>query len=631
MRRILLYIIILTTGLIFLGRLFYLQVVDDSFAVRSNNNAVKVVYDYPQRGYIYDRDGKLMVSNQPSYDVMVIPRNLKAFDTTELCNIVSLERKELERRLDKAKIYSPFLPSVIVPQLTKSEYAFLQEKMRNYEGFYIQKRSLRDYHVDHSANVLGFIAEVSPNTIKNNPYYTSGDLIGRKGVESVYEDTLRGVKGVKYIQKDKLNRDIGPYKDGIYDTLPERGKDITISVDSDLQAYGEYLMTNKRGGIIAIEPSSGEILSMITAPTYDPSDLVGRKRSPNFSKMWLDSTARPLYDRSILAQYPPGSPFKTMNALIALQEGVVDTDDTFSCHHGYSYGRGRKMGCHSHSSPLAMTQGIAQSCNSYFAQVYRKIIEKYPTPQEGMDAWHNHVASFGLGDYMGNDLSTGRPGKIPTSEYYNKIYDYPNYKWFATATLSNAIGQGEVLLTPIQLANMTATIANRGWYYTPHMIKEIDGKAITDENFTKKHHTTIDPENFEPVVEGMHQVYKNGTASALQIDGIEIAGKTGTAENFVRVDGKRMQLTDHSIFVAFAPVDDPKIAIAVFVENGYWGGRYGGKIASLMIEKYLKGTITRTDLEKFIMDPKNSLEDEYEKPYSGEPFLINDGKKNGWL
>ncbi|MCC4227214.1 penicillin-binding protein 2 [Zunongwangia profunda] len=631
MRRILLYIIILTTGFIFLGRLFYLQIVDDSFAVRSNDNAVKVIYDYPQRGYIYDRDGELMVSNQPSYDVMVIPRNLKPFDTTELCEIVSIERKELERRLDKAKIYSPFLPSVIVPQLTKSEYAFLQEKMRNYEGFYIQKRSLRDYHVDHSANVLGFIAEVSPATIKNNPYYTSGDLIGRKGVESVYEDTLRGIKGVKYIQKDKLNRDIGPYKDGIYDTLPERGKDITISVDSDLQAYGEYLMTNKRGGIIAIEPSSGEILSMVTAPTYDPADLVGRKRSPNFSKMWLDSTARPLYDRSILAQYPPGSPFKTMNALIALQEGVVDTDDTFSCHHGYSYGRGRKMGCHSHASPLAMTQGIAQSCNSYFAQVYRKIIEKYPTPQEGMDAWNKHVSSFGLGDYLGNDLSTGRPGKIPTAEYYNKIYDYPTYRWYATATLSNAIGQGEVLLTPIQLANMTATIANRGWYYTPHMIKEIDGKPIKDKRFIKKHHTTIDPENFEPVVEGMHQVYKNGTASSLQIEGIEIAGKTGTAENFVRVNGKRMQLTDHSIFVAFAPVDNPKIAIAVFVENGYWGGRYGGKIASLMIEKYLKGKITRTDLEDFIMDPKNSLEDEYEKPYSGEPFLINDGKKNGWL
>ena len=631
MRRILLYIIILTTGFIFLGRLFYLQVVDDSFAIRSNDNAVKVVYDYPQRGYIYDRDGELMVSNQPSYDVMVIPRNLKPFDTTELCKIVSLERKELERRLDKAKIYSPFLPSVIVPQLTKSEYAFLQEKMRNYEGFYIQKRSLRDYHVDHSANVLGFIAEVSPNTVKSNPYYSSGDLIGRKGVESVYEDTLRGVKGVKYIQKDKLNRDIGPYKDGIYDTLPERGKDVTISVDSDLQEYGEYLMTNKRGGIIAIEPSSGEILSMVTAPTYDPADLVGRKRSPNFSKMWLDSTARPLYDRSILAQYPPGSPFKTMNALIALQEGVVDTDDTFSCHHGYSYGRGRKMGCHSHASPLAMTQGIAQSCNSYFAQVYRKIIEKYPTPQEGMDAWHKHVASFGLGDYLGNDLSTGRPGKIPTSEYYNKIYDYPTYRWYATATLSNAIGQGEVLLTPIQLANMTATIANRGWYYTPHMIKKIDGKPIKDERFIKKHHTTIDPENFGPVVEGMHQVYKNGTASSMQIEGIEIAGKTGTAENFVRVNGKRMQLTDHSIFVAFAPVDDPKIAIAVFVENGYWGGRYGGKIASLMIEKYLKGKITRTDLEDFIMDPKNSLEDEYVKPYSGEPFLINDGKKNGWL
>ncbi len=621
MRKILLYITILTTGLIFIGRLFYLQVVDTSLAIRSQDNAIKVVYDYPQRGYIYDRNGELMVSNQPSYDVMVIPRNLKPFDTTEFCQILNLEREDLEKKLDKARIYSPMLPSVVIPQLTKSEYAILQEKMRKYEGFYIQKRSLRDYQVDHSANVLGYIAEVNPSIVSKNPYYISGDLIGRAGVEETYEELLRGVKGVKYIQKDRFNRDIGPYKEGIYDTLPEKGKDIALTLDAALQDYGTKLMKNKRGGIVALEPETGEILALITAPTYDPAKLVGRKRSPNFTELYYDTIARPLYDRGLLAQYPPGSPFKTLNALIGLQEGVVDTQDSFSCNHGYSYGRGRKLGCHAHNSPLSMVPGIAQSCNAYFANVYRRIIEKYPTPQQGMDAWNAHLKSFGLGQYMGNDLSTGQPGKIPDSDYYNQIYDYPTYKWYATATISNAIGQGEVLMTPIQLANMAATISNKGWYYTPHILKEIEGDPIKEDKFTKKNYTSIEAKHFEPVIEGMHEVYKSGTASTLRIPGVEIAGKTGTAENFAKVDGKRVQLTDHSIFVAFAPVENPKIAIAVFVENGYWGSRYAGRMASLMIEKYLKGTITRTDMESWILS--HSLEDEYAKPLSGEPFRIN--------
>ncbi|TDN95339.1 penicillin-binding protein 2 [Salegentibacter sp. 24] len=621
MRKLLLYIIILTTGIVFLARLFYLQIMDESFTVRSQDNAIEIVYDYPQRGYISDRNGKLMVSNQPSYDVMAIPRNLKPFDTTEFCKILSIEPEELGRRLDKAKIYSPILPSVIIPQLTKAEYAYLQEKMRKYEGFYIQKRSLRDYQVDHSANVLGYIAQVNQQKINEDPYYISGDLIGRSGVEKVYEDLLRGKKGVKYIQKDRFNRNIGPYKDGIYDTLPTKGKDITITIDAQLQAYGEKLMENKRGGIVAIEPESGEILSLITAPNYDPSLLVGRKRSPNYTRLYYDSIARPLYDRGLLAEYPPGSPFKTLTALIGLQEGVVDTDDTFSCNNGYNYGARRPLGCHSHPSPLDMVPGIAHSCNSYFAQVYRKTIEKFPTPQEGINTWNKHLKSFGLGQFMGNDLSTGRPGKIPDAEYYNQIYDYPTYEWYATATISNAIGQGEVLMTPIQLANMTAIIANRGWYYTPHILKKIEGDPIKEEKFTKKNKTTIDPKHFEPVVEGMHQVYKKGTASSLQIPGIEIAGKTGTAENFTEIDGKRTQLTDHSIFIAFAPVDDPKIAIAVFVENGYWGSRYAGRIASLMVEKYLKKEITRTDMEDWILN--HSLKEEYAKPLSGEPFRIN--------
>ena len=621
MRRILLYIIIITSGLIFLARLFYLQVLDDSFAGLSENNAIKVVYDYPQRGFIFDRNGELLVSNQPSYDVMVIPRNLKPFDTTEFCGILGLTEEQLVGRLDKAKIYSPRLPSVVIPQLTKSEYAYLQEKMRKYEGFYIQKRSLRDYYTEHGASLLGFISEVNQRKIKEDPYYISGDLIGNTGIEGYYEELLRGVKGVKYIQKDRFNRDIGPYKDGIYDTLPKKGKDLTITIDAELQKYGEILMENKRGGIVAIEPATGEILALVTAPNYDPADLVGRKRSANYTELYYDSIANPLYNRSLLAEYPPGSPFKTINALIALQEGVVTTQEKFACQMGYYYGRGRKMGCHAHPGPLNMIPGIANSCNAYFANVYRRIIEKYPTPQEGIDTWATHLESFGLGDYLGSDLSTGRPGKIPTSEYYNAIYNYPKYKWFAPATLSNAIGQGEVLMTPIQLANMTAAIANRGWFYTPHILKEIEGNPIKKEEFTKKKYTTIDPKHFEPVIEGMHQVYKSGTASALSIPGIEIAGKTGTAENFTKIDGKRVQLTDHSIFIAFAPVENPKIAMAVFVENGYWGGRYAGRIAGLMIEKYLKGEVTRKDMENWILT--HSLEEEYAKPLSGEPFKIN--------
>jgi penicillin-binding protein 2 len=621
MRRLLLYIIIITTGFIFIGRLFYLQIVDESFARLSEDNAIKVVYNYPQRGYIFDRNGELLVSNQPSYDVMAIPRNLKAFDTAEFCSILKLTPEELSRKLDKAKIYSPRLPSIIVPQLTKSEYAYLQEKMRNYPGFYIQKRSLRDYQTQNGSNVLGYIAEVNNKIIEDSPYYISGDLIGKQGVEGQYEELLRGIKGVKYIQKDRFNRDIGAFKDGVFDTLPKKGKDVTISIDAALQAYGEKLMENKRGGIVAIEPATGEILSLITAPSYDPALLMGRQRSANFTKLYYDTISRPLYDRGLLAEYPPGSPFKTMNALIALQEGVVTKEDQFYCNQGYTYGRGRKMGCHQHPTPLSMIPGIAQSCNAYFANVYRRIIEKYPTPQEGINAWGKHLNSFGLGQFLGYDLPAGRSGKIPNAEYYNKIYEYPTYKWYATATLSNAIGQGEVLMTPIQLANMTATIANKGWFYTPHILKSIEGEPNSDPDYTQKNFTTIDRENFIPVIEGMHQVYKAGTASALQIPGIEIAGKTGTAENYTKINGKRTQLTDHSIFIAFAPVDDPKIAIAVFVENGYWGGRYAGRIASLMIEKYLRNSISRKDMETWILT--HSLEDEYAKPLSGEPFTIN--------
>ncbi|PKV49347.1 penicillin-binding protein 2 [Aquimarina sp. MAR_2010_214] len=622
MRKLLLYLIIITTGIVFVARLFYLQIYNTSFASLSEDNAIKVIYDYPQRGAIYDRNGRLLVTNQPSYDVMVIPRELKPFDTLEFCSILNISKDKLIRRLKKARIYSPRVPSIVIPQLTKNEYAYLQEKMRKFEGFYIQKRSLRDYQTVNAANVLGYIGEVNEGLIKEDPYYLSGDLIGIDGVEKQYENELRGIKGVKRIQKDRFNRDIGPYKNGKFDTLPVNGKDLTLTLDSKLQAYGQRLMQNKRGGIVALEPSTGEILALVTAPTYKPELLVGRKRSPNFTKLVYDTIAIPLYDRGLKAEYPPGSPFKTVNALIALQEEVIDTQESISCRMGYYYGKnGRKLGCHSHRSPLNMIPGIANSCNAYFATVYRRIIEKYDTPQEGMEIWRKHVESFGLGNYLGYDLPTGKKGKVPTAEYYNKIYQYPTYKWYASATLSNAIGQGEVLSTPIQLANMTAAIANRGHYFTPHIIKAIDTKPIENENYTIPKVTTIDKEHFEPVIEGMYQVYTQGTARSLLVKGIEICGKTGTAENFTKIDGKKTQLTDHSVFVAFAPKDNPKIAIAVFVENGYWGARYAGKIASLMIEQHINGVISRTDLEDWILT--HSLEEEYAKPYSGKPFKIN--------
>ena len=621
MRKLLLLVLVLITGVVFAGRLFYLQVYDTSFQKLSENNAIKMIYDYPQRGYIFDRNGELLVSNQPSYDVMVIPRDVEEFDEIELCGLLKMTPEKFREQMEKAKNYSPRLPSVIIPQLTKSEYALLSERMHKFKGFYIQKRSLRDYQINHSANVLGYIAEVDNRIIKNQPYYQMGDLIGKQGVEAQYELALRGRKGVKFIQKDKFNRDIGKYKGGVFDTVPERGKDITLTIDAVLQEYGETLMVNKRGGIVALEPATGEILALVAAPNYDPALLVGRERSKNFTRLWYDSISKPLFDRVLQGEYPPGSPFKALTALIGLEEEVIDLEERISCYGGYRYGRNRKLGCHAHRTPLAMQGGIANSCNAYFCTVYRRTIEKYPTPQEGIDNWRSHLMSFGLGDFMGYDLPSGRPGKIPSSKTYNAAYQYPTYKWYAPATISNAIGQGEVLLTPMQMVNFTAAIANRGWYYKPHIIKSIGDNDSIPSIYREKFTTSISREHFDPVIEGLFDVYNYGTASHLKVKDIEICGKTGTAENYTRIDGERVQLTDHSVFIAFAPKDDPKIAIAVFVENGYWGGRWAGRIASLMIEKYLKGEISRTDLEQFILN--GSLEEEYAKPYSGEPFLIN--------
>jgi len=618
MRKLLLLSLVIIVGLTFIARLFYLQIYNAKSYDIFEDNAIRKVYDYPKRGYVYDRNGQLLVANQPSYDVMIIPREVEPLDTLEFCSLLKITKEQFLKTYHKSYKYSPRLPSVFVSQLSKKDYAVLQEKMRKYEGFYIQKRSLRDYQTAIGANVLGDLGEVNNAIINKQPYYKMGDLKGVQGVEKTYEKTLRGVKGIKFIQKNRHNKNIGPYKNGTYDTLPKPGKDITITIDAKLQEYGELLMQNKRGGIIAIEPSSGEILAMVSAPSYNPNILVGRERSKNFNRLYRDTIAKPLFDRGLKAQYAPGSPFKVLNALIGLQENVVNTSETFVCRMGYYYGSRKLTGCHHHSSPVDMNSGISKSCNAYFVNVYRRIVDKYKDPSKGMDVWSKHAKSFGLGNFLNNDLSVGSKGRVPDGAYYDRAYK--KNRWASTYVVSNAIGQGEVETTPIQLANMVAAIANRGFYYTPHIIKSIEDKTI-DSKFTTAKHTTIDKQHFEPVIQGMFDVYNEGTAHSLQISGIEICGKTGTAENFVKIDSVKTQLTDHSIFVAFAPKDNPKIAIAVFVENGYWGSRFAGKISSLMIEYYLKGKITRTDLERWILE--HTLEHEYDKPISGKPFRIN--------
>lgn len=607
MRKLLFPIIIIGITLIILSRLFYLQVIDDTYIKKSENNALKIVYEYPERGYVFDRNGTLLIANQPSYDIMVIPREIKNIDTLALCTLLDIPMEDFRKKLEKAKIYSPRLPSVFLPQLTKAEYAAFQEKIRHFNGFYVQKRSLRDYQVKSGANIFGYIRQVNDQNIIGQSYYKSGDLIGIQGIEQEYEEVLRGAKGVKYIQRDRFNREIGSFKNGIYDTLAVKGEDITLTIDSELQTYGEQLMNGKRGGIVAIEPKSGEILALINSPSYDPSLLVGRDRSKNYTALYNDSLAKPLYNRVLSGEYSPGSPFKILTGLIGLQEGVINEHTSFSCNRGFYYGKGAWMGCHD-SGSWSLRHAIALSCNTYFAQTYKKIIEKYKTPAEGVDRWSKHLESFGLGQFLGYDLPEGRKGHIPNSEYYNRWY--PNGGWRSTTIISNSIGQGEIIMTPMQLANMVAAVANKGYYYTPHVIKNIEHHEI-DTKFTTKHQTTIDPKYFQPIIEGMNDVFHIGTGRSVAVNGLEMGGKTGTVENFTRINGKRYQLADHSVFVAFAPIDDPKIVVAVFIENGVWGARWAAPIASLMLQKYLLPEIARQDLEKRMLE--GTLDSEYNK------------------
>ena len=615
----LLAIFIISISLIYLFQLFNLQIFNDDYQLLSESNAIYKKTIYPERGLIYDRNNKLIVANQPSYDLMLIPENLKAFDTLEICSILKIDSNLLLKKINEAKSFSIKLPSIILRQITKEQNALFQEKIWKYPGFFIQKKSLRDYKISIASNLLGYISEVNENEINDQSYYNIGELIGRQGIEKSYEKILRGKKAVKYFQKDRFNRIIGPYKNGIYDTDVEIPKNITLTIDSELQNYGEKLMQNKRGGIVAIEPDSGEVLALITAPSYDSNLLIGRDRSKNFKTLLNDTINKPLFDRGLQAEYSPGSPFKTLNALIGLQENIINNNTKFKCDEGHYYAPGAFMACHNKKGTYNnLLSAIYNSCNTFFAKTYKNIIDSKESPFEGINMWNSHLKSFGLGDYLGYDLNIGRPGFIPDGNYYN--FWYPQKNWGSVTTISNSIGQGEILTTPIQMANFTSAIANRGYYIKPHFVK-IKSKKIHDSLYPKKM-TSIDPKFFEPVIEGMHKVIEEGTGKIAKIPGLEVCGKTGTAENFIKLNGIKTQLTDHSIFIAFAPKKNPKIALAVFVENGYWGSRWAAPIASLMIEKYIFSTTKRKWLENRMYN--GSLEFEYQKPLSNKPFKINE-------
>jgi penicillin-binding protein 2 len=610
-RGLLLYGFVIGIGILFIGRLFYLQIINNSYKQQAIDNSIKKKHIYPERGYIYDRNGKLLVANQTSYDLMVIPKDVKEMDTTEFCNLIRISKKSFKKRLKKAKRYSYKAPSVFIKQLSKENFAYLQEKLYKYNGFYIQKKSIRNYPINSAANILGYISEVNESYLKKNKYYHQGELIGFAGVEKSYEKFLRGKKGVKRYQTDNYGRIISSYEKGKLDTLAQNGKDLTLTIDTELQQYGEKLLQNKRGAIVAIEPNTGEILCLVTAPSYNPNDMVGRGRSKYSRKYINDKFDKPMFDRSLQAQYAPGSTFKMINGLIGLQEQVITPHSSYPCYHGYRYGRRKNefMGCHCGTNGLVnFNRAIYKSCNSFFSNAYKKSIEKYVSPKTGMDNWSKHVKSFGLGNYLGVDLPVGNKGLIPDSKFYDRFY--PSFRWRAASTISNAIGQGQIETTPIQLANMTAAIANKGFYFTPHVVKHIQD-TIIDSKFTIKKYTTIDSTFFNPVIKGMQDVFIKGTGKYAKIKGINMAGKTGTVQNYIKVNGEKITLQDHSIFIAFAPIEKPKIAVAVFIENGGYGSTYAAPIASLIIEKYLNNKIKRKTLEKRIIDA--SLYNEYNK------------------
>jgi penicillin-binding protein 2 len=579
-RKNIIILILLVVGVIFVIRLFNLQILDPTYKRSATKNVLREVIEFPLRGIIYDRNGEMLVYNQPVYDLLATPREIGRFDTTTLCNIIDVPKEVFVAELNKAKRQPSYRSAVIIKQIPPSSYGFLKEKMFKYPGFFLQTRNVRTYPFNCAAHVMGYIGEVNPSMIEKNPYYRSGDYIGISGIEKAYEESLRGRKGVSLFLVDVHSRIKGSYENGKFDTSAVKGKDLMTSLDRELQQYGEKLMVNKAGSIVAIEPSTGEILALVSSPGYDPVELVGRNRTKNFPRL-LNDPLLPLFNRAVSAQYPPGSTVKMLHGLIALQENIINPGTSYYCAHGFHVGNFHQA-CH-HETAFDLTGAIAQSCNAYFSQEFRDLLQdkKYHGAKNGYEVWRKHVLSFGFGGKVAPEFDEEAKGFIPEAEYYDKRV-FKDARWRALPIISLAIGQGEMQTTPMQMANYAAILANRGYYYPPHVVKEVVDGEISPE-LTTKHYTTVDAKEFEKVLDGMESVMTGGTGSIAIIPGIRMCGKTGTAQN--------PHGADHSTFIAFAPRNNPKIAIAVYVEYGKWGNLYAAPIASLMIEKYLNDSI----------------------------------------
>ena len=583
--------IIILLLVIYSVQLYNLQVNNSDYKNKADSNAFYKKTTYPARGLMYDRNGVLLVYNKPSYDITFVPREIKGIDTLELCKTLNITIDDFNERIKRVKNrtlnpgYSPYTEQVFFTQLSAEEFAVFQEKMFMFPGFHVRKRSIRQYNYNVAGVLLGDIGEVSQKKIDNDPYYQRGDYIGTQGIEASYEEALRGQKGTEVLLRDAHGRIQGHYRNGELDTAAIRGRDLTLSIDIELQQLGERLMQNKIGSIIAIEPATGEILCMVSAPSYDPALLTGRQRGENHKALRNDKR-KPLLNRAIMGTYPPGSTFKTSQAATFLQEGIIDTETSFPCHGGFVLNNFR-LGCHAHSSPIALKPAIATSCNAYFCWGLHRMFgsNKYKNTKEAMNIWRDYMVSMGFGYRLGVDLPGEERGMIPNAEFYTRYYG--NY-WRAVTVISIAIGQGEVTLTPLQIANLGATIANRGKYITPHIVKAIEGQEI-DSIYRTPKSTMVDSEVYEHIVEGMRLAVTNGTCRAADIPGLDVCGKTGTAQN----KGK-----DHSAFMGFAPMHNPKIAIAVYVENGGFGATYGVPIGSLMMEQYLNGSLSEESQEK---------------------------------
>ncbi len=593
-RRYVFAVIIILVGLVYIIRLFHIQVIDKSYEQFALNNAQSIRTIYPARGLIFDRNGEIMVYNQAAYDIMLTPRQLEPFDTTEICRILKITRESMRERLQSARSYSYRVPSVFMKQVSYENTALLQEKLFQYPGFYVQTRTLRKYTRPIASHALGYVGEVDQKILDQDSYYQLGDYIGVSGIEKAYEPYLKGKKGKNIFLKDVHNQTIESYQEGKLDKSVEVGLNLVSTLDAELQEYGELLMKPYIGSVVAIEPATGEVLALVSAPSFPPDLLVGRNLGVSFGKLASD-TLNPLFNRALMAQYPPGSTFKTMMGLIGLQEKVISVSTEHHCYYGFYVGS-IHTGCHLHETPLNLIEAVQHSCNTYFIKTLKSILQdvKFQNTADAYTNWREHLLSFGFTRPLGIELTNELDGNIPEAGYYNRIYGENHWNYLTIRSL--AIGQGEILITPIQMANMTATLANRGYYITPHLVKEIEGLDQIDPAYSSRHYTTIDTANFTPIVDGMDLVINGGpgsTARNAKINGITVCGKTGTAEN--------PHGNDHSIFIAFAPKEDPKIAIAVYVENQGYGTTYAAPIASLMIEKYLTGEVKRTWYENWVM------------------------------